>query len=393
MLRHGEDPRTRSYLIHRLASLGADPRPLVARLDQESNISARRALLLCLGEYGTDQLPAALRETMLPALLGWYRDDPDPGLHAAAEWLLRTWGQTKALAEINRALREERQRTADREPSEGRRWYVTSQGHTMVVIQGGRFLMGSPASDPDRKPEETLCRKRIDRRYALSSVPITREQYRAYQEQSEDDEMDIANNPQINALVRTDDSPIMALNWYEAAAYCNWLSQKEGIPEDQWCYLRNGDGKYKSGMRVRENTAALSGYRLPTQAEREYACRAGAVTRRYFGHGDDLLSYYAWYADNSHDRAWPVATKKPNDFGLFDMHGHVFNWCQTKHDPQHTPEVDEVPGEEVLDTDNRVLCGMSSMGAAKFARSANHSLTLPVTRVVGLGFRVARTCP
>ncbi|MBM4088932.1 MAG: hypothetical protein FJ276_05790 [Planctomycetes bacterium] len=393
MLRHGEDPRTRSYLIHRLARLGADPRPIIDRLKQESDDSVRRALLLCLGEYGPDQLPAALRETMLPALLGCYRDDPDPGLHAAAEWLLRTWGQTKALAEINRAMREQRQQAANREPSDGRRWYVTSQEHTMIVIQGGPFLMGSSSSDPDRKPEETLHRKRIDRRYALSSAPITREQYRAYQEQSEDDEIDVANNPQLSALVRTDDSPIMALSWYEAAAYCNWLSEKEGIPEDQWCYLRNGEGKYKSGMRVRENAAALSGYRLPTEAEWEYACRARAITRRHFGHGDDLLSYYAWYADNSNDRAWPVATKKPNDFGLFDMHGHVFNWCQTKFDPQHRSEVDDVLGEVVLDTDNRVLCSMSSMGAAKFARAANRSLTLPITRLVGLGFRVARTCP
>src|SRR5262249_45059949 len=116
---------------------------------------------------------------------------------------------------------------------------------------------------------------------------------------------------------------------YEAAAYCNWLSKEEGIPEDQWCYLRNDSEKYEKGMTVRPNYLSLRGYRLPTEAEWEYTCRAGAVTARFYGETDELLPKYAWYAKNSRDR-WlrPVGTLKPNDLGLFDMHGNDYEWCQ-----------------------------------------------------------------
>jgi formylglycine-generating enzyme required for sulfatase activity len=70
------------------------------------------------------------------------------------------------------------------------------------------------------------------------------------------------------------------------------------------------------------------GYRLPTEAEWEYASRAGTVTSYYFGESRELLGRYAWYLDNSEERSWPVGSLLPNALGLFDMHGNVFNWCQ-----------------------------------------------------------------
>jgi formylglycine-generating enzyme required for sulfatase activity len=72
----------------------------------------------------------------------------------------------------------------------------------------------------------------------------------------------------------------------------------------------------------------LCGYRLPTEAELEYACRAGAVTSRYYRQAEELLAEYGWYLKNSKERSWPLGGKKPNDLGLFDMHGNVWNWCQ-----------------------------------------------------------------
>ncbi len=116
---------------------------------------------------------------------------------------------------------------------------------------------------------------------------------------------------------------MVGTSWYQAAAYCNWLSKEEGIAEDQWCYEIKGQV-----TKLKENYLSLTGYRLPTEAEMEYATRAGALTSRYYGETEELLPKYAWYQKNSQERTWPVGSLKPNDLGLFDVQGNVFTWCQ-----------------------------------------------------------------
>jgi len=85
------------------------------------------------------------------------------------------------------------------------------------------------------------------------------------------------------------------------------------------------------------DSLSRTGYRLPTEAEWEYACRAEATTSRYFGSGADLLPRYAWYVNNAHYRSWPVGQKQPNDFGLFDMLGNAMQWCQDTRGPTSYP--------------------------------------------------------
>ena len=111
-----------------------------------------------------------------------------------------------------------------------------------------------------------------------------------------------------------------------AAAYCNWLSEQEGLPKDQWCYLPNERGAYTPRDDDSRRCLAATGYRLPTEAEWEYACRSGTITSRYYGDSTDLLDKYAWYQANSQDHAWPCGSLLPNDLGLFDMLGNVFEW-------------------------------------------------------------------
>src|SRR5262249_40351480 len=81
-------------------------------------------------------------------------------------------------------------------------------------------------------------------------------------------------------------------------------------------------------LKAKQNYLSLTGYRLPTEAEMEYACRAGAVTSRYYGAGDELLEKYGWYLKNSQECSWPPGLLKPNDLGLFDMPGNLWGWCQ-----------------------------------------------------------------
>ena len=100
--------------------------------------------------------------------------------------------------------------------------------------------------------------------------------------------------------MRMADLPAVGRSWFKAAAYCNWLSQQEGIDPKQWCYETKPAGETGPNVKVvelRANYLGLQGYRLPTEAEMEYAIRAGAITSRFFGETEDLLPKYAWYME------------------------------------------------------------------------------------------------
>ena len=388
--RHSPDPRARSYLIHRAAKLNVAPQVLIARLRREKDVSAKRALLLALGEFDCQHFPEQARQQLVPPLAKLYREHPDPGLHGAAEWLLRQWGGGQLLAEMRQSLRETEQQLRARAAGDARRWYLTGQDHTVVVIDGGAFVMGSLDSDPYRQSDEKAHQKRIDRRFAIAAAAVTRGQYRVFQEESRHAQMDLVNNEQIVAVVRTDDSPITGVTWFEAAAYCNWLSEKEGISQDQWCYEANREGKYGPGMRPKKGYLSLTGYRLPSEAEWEYACRAGAATRRFYGHSDVLLAQYAWYIENAESHTWPVGMLKPNDLGLFDMHGNVWTWCHDSY-RGYVQEEDVEDGKEAGPGESRVLRGGSFFNFARSVRAACRDYDQPGSRRVDYGLRPART--
>ena len=103
------------------------------------------------------------------------------------------------------------------------------------------------------------------------------------------------------------------VSWYDAAAYCNWLSRKENLPE---CYEPNERGKYAAGMRIKSDALKLAGYRLPTEAEWEYACRSGAATSRYYGSSIDLLDRYARYYKRARYAGLAVRELAPQRSGL-----------------------------------------------------------------------------
>jgi formylglycine-generating enzyme required for sulfatase activity len=332
LLRHSPTPDVRSYLVRDLATRGSDARVLVKRLEVEDDVSARRALILALGEYSAAQLPTSLRAELTPRLLNWYRNDPDAGIHGAVDWLLRhnrqgpnsrelDWGQATALEAVDADL-------AGKTPGE-RHWYVSKTGQSFSVISGPvEFTMGSPNSESARHSSETLHRRKIPHSYAVATKKVTVAQWRRF---LADVQARYPGNLSHSYVLRyspDDTGPIPALSWYDAAKFCRWLSEQEGVAEDQMCYPPIPD--IKPGVALPKNYLSRTGYRLPTQAEWEYACRAGADTNRYFGESEELLGNYAWYVKNSDDRAWPVGQLKPNDYGLFDTLGNLLEHVQER---------------------------------------------------------------
>jgi formylglycine-generating enzyme required for sulfatase activity len=277
--------------------------------------------------------------------------------------------------------------------------------------------MGSPADEKGRlpgpdSPEEPLHAVTIPRSFAISTTEVTVAQFRRFLDANPDAKrgyrFDDAPDrmAQMHArLSPDDDGPAIAMTWYEAAMYCNWLSAREGLPPSEWVYPA---GVLRDGFEMPANYLQRRGYRLPTEPEWEYAARAGTTTSRFFGDADDALGDYAWFArhpqrsrDDPVDPTDPqrtnrVGSLKPNPLGLYDIYGNVWEWTQDRVERFQTADVNEDREDTVLrvtDRDARTRRGGSFSYGAAFQRSATRGTvgSFPATRRDNVGFRLART--
>ncbi|GAA3036490.1 SUMF1/EgtB/PvdO family nonheme iron enzyme [Streptosporangium longisporum] len=189
--------------------------------------------------------------------------------------------------------------------------------------------------------------------FRLASRPVTRELYRAVAGEA----------PASPAGPRT---PVTEVSWKDAVLFCNLLSRATGLDP---CYTTGDDPDGRDVVR----DEAAGGYRLPTEAEWEYACRAGSSGVRY-GELDEI----AWYRGNSGDRLHDVATRAPNAWGLYDMIGNVWEWCWDLYDPG-------VYGPY------RVFRGGSAYDPPRGCRASCRRKSHPTLRIDDLGFRLARS--
>jgi formylglycine-generating enzyme required for sulfatase activity len=256
--------------------------------------------------------------------------------------------------------------------------YTNTLGMTFRLIPAGKFMMGSSEQEIDRAlklvdkerwekdhipTEGPLHEVEITQRFYMGTTEVTVGQFRQFVEANSEYKItdDRWDNPDFD---QSGDHPVVWVSWRDAAAFCDWLSKKEGKK-----------------------------YRLPTEAEWEYSCRAGKAGTCYcFGDTDDELEHHAWYNGNSGGGTKPVGKKKPNAWGLYDMHGNAWEWCQDNYDPHYyksSPPKDPPGGA----SDLRAARGGSYQYAPVLCRSAFRGANTPDYRDDNVGFRVLLVVP
>ena len=243
----------------------------------------------------------------------------------------------------------------------------TETGIEMVVIPGGFFEMGSENGQSDESPAHKVWISP----FLMDRYEVVQEQFKKYQ----------LPDP---SHFKNPKNPLEQINWTDATLYCNDRSLAEDLEpcydEETW-----------------ECNFEANGYRLPTEAEWEYACRAGTSTKYSFGNDVRKLRAYAWFTDNSSKRTHPVGQKKPNPWGLYDMYGNVSEWCNDLYSESYYRQSQEKDPKGPPKAKERVLRGgawNSSAGSCRSSyRTSDPSIDDTCLASDAIGFRCVRNVP
>ncbi len=419
-------------------------------------IHAKYALLLALGEYTLSEIPESQRDALLQQLGDWYRNDPSSGVHGAAGWLLRHWGQNEVVQQVDQtavpyaadrewftlaitvtprppkpkakpaeenaaadpaantdpaskaaeskvvATEKQDESASPKSPPEEAKPEASPEPlppktfyYTFIVFPACDSQIGSFGDEPDRlKITEVRHSVTLTRPFALLDREIT------FQEL-------IAFNPTYVLFIQeTDAKPEDAgfgARWYDEVAFCRWLSQQSGIAEsdqsysapeslDKEQYPRELDPKAQWAPRDWPLEFGRRGFRLPTESEWEVASRAGVRTAYGYGSDAALLDRFGWFTENSGKQAHPPREQRPGFRGLFDMHGNLDEWT---HDGFGGYYGEAALVDPVVQKSgrSRVVRGGSWGDDAAGCRTAYRSTYEPTFRSNYRGFRLALSSP
>jgi formylglycine-generating enzyme required for sulfatase activity len=236
-------------------------------------------------------------------------------------------------------------------------------GIDLVSISAGEFYMGSKADDKDAFPVEKPRHKvTISQPFYLGKYKVTVGQFKRFVavtgHKTDAEKAGDSRTWRNPGLDQTEEHPVVCVSWNDADAFCRWLAMETGDK-----------------------------VRLPREAEWEYGCRAGTTTKFYFGDNEADLGEYAWYIKNSSTRTHPCGLKKPNDFGLYDMHGLTWEWCADGKRTYKDQEETDPEGPTGAGT-SRVIRGGSAFYVPRLCRAAHRDAVAPSDRNDHFGFRV-----
>lgn len=236
-------------------------------------------------------------------------------------------------------------------------------GITMVAIPSGSFEMGSIAEYADWT-EKPVHKVTLDS-YFIGKTEVTQEQYMA---------MTGTNPSHFSGFANL---PVENVSWYDAVKFCNLLSEKAGFEK---CY---DETTWKFDF-------TKNGFRLPTEAEWEYACRAGTKTKYWSGDSYEDLCRVAWFQANSGSKTHPVGTKPANPFGLYDTHGNVHEWCNDWYMENYYTISPEQNPKGIEYGFSKITRGGRFYSSARHSSATRRGSLPPDTKSEGYGFRIAR---
>ncbi|MEW6354939.1 MAG: formylglycine-generating enzyme family protein [Planctomycetota bacterium] len=227
-------------------------------------------------------------------------------------------------------------------PPEPKAGTATTQAG-MVLVPAGEFIMGDDSGEDDEKPAHKV---KVGAFY-IDAREVTQKSYEDL----------MGKNPSKH---KGPDSPVEQLGWLGAIRYCNMRSRRDGLEP---CYdEKTGKCNFDA-----------NGYRLPTEAEWEYACRAGTATEFSFGSDPGKLTMHAWFKDNANKTSHPAGQKTPNPWGLYDMHGNVWEWCNDIYSDAYDPKASENPTGPAAGEERVLRGGGWNVGPESCRSSARYS--------------------
>lgn len=290
-----------------------------------------------------------------------------------------------------------------------------------VFIPAGEFMMGRPEDEPARSDDETLHKVILTKGFYIQTTPVTKGQWRVFVKETgfkTDAETgdgayyytgagDKSSDKKTRNFVytdsgwrkdkhiywenpgfpQTDDHPVTCISWNDAQAFIGWLNAGLEV-------RGQGSGETSDLSPLTPNPI----FRLPTEAEWEYACRAGTQTAYFYGNNTEQLREYAWFTENSENLTHPVKQLKPNSWGLYDMHGHVWEICedQCDDDPENRILITDTYRDKAVDPVCRkgllrIYRGGGWYAAEYACRSAYRYRGRPGTTSSALSFRLVKT--
>lgn len=395
--------------VHALGIEGIAPGVLLRLLEQAESVTLRRNLLLALVAHPVQRLGAGDAK-LGRELLAVFSEDTDGGVISVAKRLRRVWypetpSEPEDLVEVSVA-----NSGSVAEPARPTR---APDGTWMTRLDPPpRVWIGSFNHEPPRESSEIGGYVVGMQPFAIGQTEVTVRQFdeflrdekvRQYYEQAHARER--AKGIQrgkarggfdaSRRFAPEPDCPRTSVRWLDAIAYCQWLSEREGLPEDQWCFPGIWEADEDS-FRLPDDILTRTGYRLPTEIEWEYAAGSGLAMTWPFGWTPRLIDQYAWTIANSDGRSHPVGSKLPNRFGLFDLFGNVSEWCLSPFQAyRRSYRIVDVDGQEWARPEYKAdamfsIRGGSFANPAEMARTSDRRLSRPDTKSISYGFRIAR---